>query len=824
MTQPRRFPSRPSSTRIVGMNCHRSLASLVILAAFVPGLARGQEPKAEPKASGERGSLVEDRAAKKLIDAGDARYQTDEATKAVELWQSVVERYPRSRWRYLAHMRLGTHYLERERAYDRARGHFQAVASEDNREEDQRAEATLKMGVCFYEARNYGKCFQVMRDVIEKFPVSQHVNEAYYYIGLGHFQLGHYSRAIDALQKVGTAFSGEDDKSEKVEAGKRLFVKIEDADLSALEQGETVKVRCKTTQGDEEQIVCFSVGRNVRVVLGSVVTALGRPKPGNGVLEVRGDDKVQITYVDAHTADRQFNQPRERQIEVVGNAVVAAMDGAFKEPLQGVVLGRQLNVQVIDADKDLTDNPDQVKAVAALLRPKSQEEIDAETAKAAGAKKTDGEEEIKIDPLKEIDRVEVSLVEAKVENRLPGSPDTEPEKHGTAAGAATAPTPKAEEPPAPKNPGAGAPKDQGADAPRSPEAKAAKAAAPDDSIHSGVFRFVIPLVKAEQPVAGDASLQAMSGDVVRIVYLDERHRGKGSRSVVAEVKCVDGDLGVLRVTRTEIGDQELLVKTKLKTASALTNIGNRYKEFGLKKNADAKYEEALQVCEEINELASQLGGRLLEETYVQLWRIYFEMDRLALAAAMAQRLQREFPGSAYVDDALLQLAEVARKQQDFSRAIGIYERLVAMKTSQLRGEAQFGIAQCYEEMAKAATGGGAVALFDRAFQEYKKVFDQFPDSGRVGEAVAKMANYYYQQKDYARAIDTFENVLSEHPDAQYLDVILFNYGRCLVRMNRFRDAKGRFDQLIANYPESVLAGDAKKISEKLASVGGEKSE
>ena len=106
-------------------------------------------------------------------------------------------------------------------------------------------------------------------------------------------------------------------------------------------------------------------------------------------------------------------------------------------------------------------------------------------------------------------------------------------------------------------------------------------------------------------------------------------------------------------------------------------------------------------------------------------------------------------------------------------------------------------------------------LYDKSFQEYKLVYDRYPDSGRVGEAVAKMANYYYQQKDYARAIDVFESVLKSQPDAKYLDVILFNYGRCLYRMDRKAEARKRFDQLIGDYPESPLAGDAKKISEAL---------
>ena len=139
------------------------------------------------------------------------------------------------------------------------------------------------------------------------------------------------------------------------------------------------------------------------------------------------------------------------------------------------------------------------------------------------------------------------------------------------------------------------------------------------------------------------------------------------------------------------------------------------------------------------------------------------------------------------------------------RAIGIYTRLVAMPTSQLRGEAQFGVAECYEVMAGQQEGAAAAQLQDRAFQEFKRVYDEFPDSGRVGEAVAKMANYYYVQKDYARATDTFETVLSNHPDARFLDVILFNYGRCLYRMERRGEAKQRFDQLISEFPESPLA-------------------
>lgn len=774
-------------------------------------------------ASGLRGSIIEDRTASKLIEAGDARMDADEADKAVEIWESVLERYPRSRYRFVAHMRLGDYYLERDRSYDKARLHFEAAAGEENSDEEQRAEATLRLGVAHFESRNHGKCFQAMRDVIEKFPVSPQVNHAYHYIGLAHFQLGHYSRAIAALEKVGTNVSEEDGLTPKVEAGKRFFVKIEDADLAVLETNQAIDVQCKTKSGDAELVKCYPVGRNVRIALGSIPTALGKTVQGNGRLEVIGNDEVQITYIDSHTADRTFDRPVAKQVAVVSNAMVQIMDGAFNEGLQGVVLDKSMNLQIIDLDRDLGDDADMLTAIVEVFRVKTEEELENEAielqqqaATQPPAEKTEEESDIsgvedEIDRLKRIDSLEVTLTEAKIKaSSSPTLPSADEEETDNAAESGEV-KPKTKSKTATSD-------DESKSKTEEPEPPANASAEPvdDGSIHSGVFRGSVQLTKSDEIVANDDQLQARPGDIVRISYIDDRNLSPDSQIVLGEARCIEGNLGGVRVTRALISDEELRVRTKLKTADALMNIGNRYKEFGLGENATTKYETALQVCEEIMQEATQTGGALLEETYVQLWQIYFAMDQLDLAAVMASRLQREFPQSGFVDDALLQLADVARKQKNYNRAIGIYTRLVNMQTSQLRGDAQFGIAECYDEMAAAASELQANQLYDRAFQEYKKVFDQYPESGRVGEAVAKMANYYYRQKDYTRAIDTFETVLASHPDAKFLDVILFNYGRCLYRMNRRDDARRRFDQLISDYPESPLAVDAKKISEALA--------
>ncbi|MBT5847179.1 MAG: tetratricopeptide repeat protein [Verrucomicrobiales bacterium] len=758
-----------------------------------------------------RGSIIEDRAARKLNEAGELRYDAGEQEKAIELWRSVIERYPRSKARFQAHLKLGEHHLTKGNAYEKARTHFEAVASEDNKDGQQRAEATLKMGICFFEGRHYGQCFKVMRKVIEEFPVAEQVNQAYYYIGLGHFKQGHYGRAIAALEKVGTAVGDKDQNAEKLEAGKRFFVKIEDADLAILKKDEAVSVKVRTSEGDEEKVKCVPIGRNVRVVLGSIPTRLGKPRPGNGILEVTGTAKVQVDYIDAHTAARAFDVDRKKQVTVVGNALVQVMDGAFAETLRGVVLGKEANVQVSDADRDVSDAADNLKIKVEVLRSKTPLEIEDEKAKliAEGAlgPTTPGEKplpvlpdsepieaKLEVDPFKVIDTVELTLTEAlrKVEEKLIEESANPPADGNSPA---TAPEPKDED-----------------------LVKEIEQQQNDGSIHTGLFRGTVPVESAEVVVAGDPRLQAQPGDLIRLSYTDTLNIGAGPRDLATAAKCVEGNLGGVRVTRTEISDAELELQTKLKTASALTQIGTQYRDFGLDEKAKLKYEEALGVCEEVVTQARKIGGGLLEETYMQLWRIYFSMDRLNLAAAMSLRLQREFPESIYLDEAILQQARVAQKSGDFARAIALYTNLTRLTKSQLRGEGQYGIGECYEAMARAARGN-AEQMYERAFQAYKTVFDHFPESGRVGDAVAKMASFYYQKKDYARAVDVFEKVLSDHPDANFLDVILFNYGRCLFRMNRKAEASKRFNQLIDEFPGSSLAPEAKRISQALTKSG-----
>ena len=111
----------------------------------------------------------------------------------------------------------------------------------------------------------------------------------------------------------------------------------------------------------------------------SVQTGLGIPKPNNGTLEVKGGDTVQVLYTDAHTEEKQVDVEVLSEVTVVGDGVVQFKDGAFSESLNGVVIGKTANIEIVDADRDVSENSDSIEATISIYRRKTDEEIENES-------------------------------------------------------------------------------------------------------------------------------------------------------------------------------------------------------------------------------------------------------------------------------------------------------------------------------------------------------------------------------------------------------------------------------------------------------------
>jgi TolA-binding protein len=670
----------------------------------------------------------------------------------MDLYKAVLDRYPVSRWRFLARLKMGKQFLK-EKKFDLALDQFRRVAVEDNKDADQRGDSSLQVGICFFEMGKFEEAFGELRKVIKLHPGTPYSNDAYYYIGQAHFKLGRYGNAIEAFKNVGTSIDPSAQEAEKLDAGKRLFVKIDDKDLSAQASEAGVVVTVETTSGDKESVTCFAVTPGAPILLGSIRTQLGEAKAGDGILQLIGTDKIKVTYVDKQTADAQLNVPRSKQILVVGNARVKVVDGAFAEAVGAVVLDKPTFLLVQDSDRDISAKSDEIEVIVRTKRVIEENPESEKAEKPANTIAAALEAAEKAEPVfKVIDEKRVKLVE-----------------------------------------------------------KPADGAAPGAAVHTGVFIGTISLAR-QSDTPNPAAIVAQVNDILEIEYLDEVSLDSKPVARKTIAKVIEGNLNPLQVANAKINDEELKFKTALKTSEALKNIGNIYKDLGLTKQATDKYKQALVETEQVARSYGALNQRLLEQTYVQMWKIYYAMDDLGRAAQMCLELQRRFPDSPFVDDALLLMGQVSQKQGKFQEAIGVYRRLVALKNSPLAPAAAYAIGECYEEL---GTTQKNKIYYDEAFLAFKVCFEKFPNSNQAGDALSKMAEYYYSKEDFTRALDLYEEALQQYQDSKFIDVVLYNYGRCLVKMKKLDNAVEKFNQLISTYPNSKMVGNAQKIVEAI---------
>ena len=107
---------------------------------------------------------------------------------------------------------------------------------------------------------------------------------------------------------------------------------------------------------------------------------------------------------------------------------------------------------------------------------------------------------------------------------------------------------------------------------------------------------------------------------------------------------------------------------------------------------------------------------------------------------------------------------------------------------------------------------------EQAFLSFQQVFEKYPQSGVAGDAIGEMADFYMQTKDYDRAVAMFQRALDEFQDVNYIDKVMYDYGRCLYRMWRqnkskqhLDEAMAKFRQLLSEFPQSKFAPKAKQI-------------
>jgi outer membrane protein assembly factor BamD (BamD/ComL family) len=307
-------------------------------------------------------------AARRLVLTAQELLQAREDERAVKMLETVTERYPKDPIRFEAFLVLGKHYLKKHKeleaitSFRKLKGLHKAGETLTGHNRGLYLQSLYHTGVAFYQLRQYGKAFPVLRRITNEFPNTIWANQAYYFIGRSHFALSNWNKAIDSLNYVGTFVTDEGDALDCVEAGRTFFVKIEDADLPTQHRlGKQITVRLSTGSGDRETAICSPLGEDSEVFIGSLSTEVGEAKPNDKILQVLGGDQITVDYVDDNTEKGEKDVPRKAVVKVVSTAILDFTLGTYEGRAGAAFIGQPCFVAVTDVDLDSTAGQDSLK-------------------------------------------------------------------------------------------------------------------------------------------------------------------------------------------------------------------------------------------------------------------------------------------------------------------------------------------------------------------------------------------------------------------------------------------------------------------------------
>ena len=762
---------------------------LWLLFCLLPVLpASAQEAAKTPAARPEVAADV-DREAKHLYDKAIELMEYKQYERGLQMLNTVVRDNQGGMLSHMAHMAMGKHFLDQRKPQE-ALGQFmlltRVLAPAPDAKQAPEAEALyheslFQAGLCHYQGGQYDKCFPLFRRLTEVAGRTKWADMAYFHIGMSHYNLKNWNKAIDSLSLVGTEASTQDDKGDnlgRVEIGQRFYAKISDADIPILRKLELpVTAIVKVSSGDSEVITGAPVAGKKNEMLASAPTALGDPKPNDGVIQMLGGDTLTVSYSDDSTLDGQKDVERSGKVRAVSTGTVGFFLGDRSTPAYLAYPGQPQVVMLRDADLDKSP-----QAESLTLKVISRYKVDAKD----GAKPAAGKEEMldifalgdEEEVWKERDSITVTLVETGV--------------------------------------------------------------APQ--IRSGEFAGIIQLAAAGDGIkvkADDAVLHCEELDELVVSYTDEVHlHGDEKRASESKVKVSGSVNSGVSADQFVVFEELLKARKGSVEAEALVGLGRIYKDMGLDQRATERSKESLGKVDSIIMNRARLPGELVENAFRLKWESELLQDNFDAATATCLAFNRLYPESVLADQALMTLGRGLANKGEFQRAVDVFGRVLQLQNPISAAEAQFRTGEALqkqaEEMAKAAdehqskwgTGGlgKATALQNRmspAINAYRKTYETYPESSYASEALGRVVRHYAVTEDFAQAADLLESVFADYPDAAFLDEMLLLWAEVAFRMNDQAMAKEKLQQLVFDYPGSAHVAEARK---KLAGLGGEKSE
>jgi len=710
---------------------------VLVLVATLPGSAQTtREARTRSGAGLSEGDLE----AKRLLDRAQDLLLAQEADRGVKMLETVIEQYPKSRIRFQAYLVLGKHYIA-VRDQPRAINYLTNLRALDQPDEELSSadrelylEGLYLIGVAYFQTRQFGQAFPILRKITTDFPNSVWANQAYYYIGLCHFAQANWGKAIEALSMVGTFVDPDSPTVQYVEAGRRFYVKVTDADLPVLVgAGQKVSVTLSTVRGDRETVDCAPLGGAGAVFISSMPTAVAPPKPGDNTLQVVGGDVITVRYVDANDQSGARSIPRESKVKVVSTGAITFTLGDFETQAHAAFLDQPLFVLLQDVDLDVSDAAD-TATVTVVARHKD----DGDEAESVAVKGVDLQKLLQTEEQKYKIRDQVTL-------KL------------TELGAAPVHTGQ----------------------------------------FGGSLRIEVAQSDANPNQTDDVLSCALTDEII-VIYADELHiEGETPREVQAKLR-VSGEIDNRpRASQDVVFDPIIRSRKNLVEGTAFLELGRIFKSMGLIKGAKEKTIEGLERVDFIIRSRAPIPTDLRQAAFKLKWELHLVADDYGSAMATCNLFNRLYPDSPFADQALMGIAMVRMENKEYTEAITVFNQILALPKSTVKAEAQFRIAEAversnsrrdaaipyYKQVAErfpnSSFAGAALAKlvdyhvetkdYAQANDLLEQIFQDYPDATFLDAMLLKWVLVAYRSGDLPKAHDKCAKLLFEYPESSFAE-------------------------------------------------------
>lgn len=752
------------------------LALPVISQAQDKGTRKGKEATS-PRA---RVAPDIDRRAKHLYDKAMELMEYKQYERGLAMLNTVVRDNQGTTLAHMAHMSMGKHYLGLHKNKE-ALTHFllltRLLAPEPGEKQAEAAqelyhEALFQAGFSQYQGGQYSACFPLFRRLTEVAGKTKWANKAYYYIGMSHYNLKNWNKAIDSLSLVGTEVEDAGEELGRIEIGQRFYAKIDDADVPVMRKlGQAVTAKITVSSGDSEVITGVPVAGKKHEMLASAPTALGDAKPGDGVLQMIGGDTLTVTYLDDSTMDGKKGVARTGKVRAVSTGTVGFYLGDYSTPAYIAYPGQPQVLMLRDADLDKTPGAEKITLTVTSRYKVEAQAGDGDTDAIDIFALDDDEKEV----WKERDSITVTLIETS----------------------------------------------------EGPQIRTGN--------FLGKIKLA-PTEEGVVPKSDDGILHTDELDELRVTYTDEVHLyGDEPRESEATIKVSGSVNSGVSADQYVVFDALLKARKNSVEAEALTGLGGIYKDMGLDQRAALRAKEALAKLDPIILNRKKLPGDLVENSFKLKWESELLKADFQSATATCLAFNRLYPESILADQALMTLGRSFADKGDYLKSVESYKRVLELQNPISAAEAQYRIGEVLqkqaEEMMKASDqhnskwgkGGLSAAsalqkAMGGAIAAYRRTYETYPESSFAADSLGRVVRHHVDTENFSMAADLLDSVFSDYPDAAFLDEMLLLWSNVGYRMGDNDIAKAKLRQLITDYPSSKHITEARS---KLAGIEAE---